>query len=278
MPRPRPPVSPRRPLRTRVLSVALALLALYAAFSLLLWLAADRLIFQPQAPGYADSPEVLRLPTAAGDTVAALWLRNPGARFTILHAHGNAEDVGDVRPLLERLRREGFSVLVFDYPGYGTSTGRPTEAGAYAAADAAYAHATRELGIPPERLVLHGRSLGGAVMADLAARVPAAALVLESTFTSAARVARMRWLPFDRFATHRKLPRVRAPVLVIHGTRDEVIPFAHGQALLALAPTPKDSLWIEGAGHNDLPSVAGERYGAAWRHLARRLGSEETAP
>lgn len=262
-------------MRSRVLTLLAAVLLLYAALSLLLWLAADRLIFQPQAPGYAHSPEVLRLPTARGDTVAALWLPNPEARLAILHAHGNGEDAGDVRPVLERLRREGFSVLAFDYPGYGTSTGRPTEAGALAAADAAHAHLTGALGVPPERVVLHGRSLGGAVMTDLATRVPAAALVLESTFTSAARVARMRWLPFDRFATHRKLPRVRAPVLVIHGTADEVVPFAHGRALLALAPAPKDSLWIEGAHHNDLPLVAGERYWAAWRALARRLDAGE---
>jgi fermentation-respiration switch protein FrsA (DUF1100 family) len=258
-----------------VLRVLVLLAVVNAAASLVLWLAADRLIFQPHPAGYTRSPAYLHLSTDGGEEVAALWLPNPAARYTVIYANGNAEDLGDVRPLLERMREEGFSVLAFDYPGYGTSTGRPTEAGAYRAAAAAYAHATRGLGLPPERVILHGRSLGGAVIAELASRVPAAGVVLESTCTSAARVAGMRWLPFDRFVSYRKLARVRAPVLVIHGTEDEVVPFRHGPALLALAQGPADSLWVEGAHHNDLAAAAGERYWEALRAFADGLSPRD---
>lgn len=258
-------------LTSRVLRFLALLLVAYAAFCLLVWWGADRVIFQPPPAGYEDGPDFVRLATADGDTVAALHLPNPRAEFTVLFVHGNAEDVGWSRPYFEELRRAGFSVLAFDYPGYGISTGRPSESGAYRAAEAAYAHLTGTLGIPPERIIVHGRSLGGAVAVDLVRSRPAAGLVLESTFTSTAAVLPLRIVPFDRFATLPKLRNVRVPTLVIHGTRDEVIPFAHGERILAALTGPKEAFWVEGAGHNDLAMVAGERYWQRLRAFAEGL-------
>jgi fermentation-respiration switch protein FrsA (DUF1100 family) len=248
----------------------------YVGLALLFWIVADRLMFQPQAAGYRHSPEVVRIPVD-GDTLAAFWLPAPGARYTVLFSHGNAEDIGDNLGFLEEMRGAGFSVLAYDYRGYGLSTGRPSERRAYRDAEAAFAHLTGELGVPPERVIVHGRSLGGGVSTALAARRPVAGLVLESTFTSIyALVPGVRAFPPDRFRSHARIRGVRAPVLVIHGTRDEVVPFAHGERLLAAAPGPKQRLWVKGAGHNDLLYVAGERYWDALRGFARLIEQRET--
>lgn len=253
----------------RVARVLLLAFALFAAFA---WLASERIIFQPPAPSYAAGDEVLRFPTGDGRSVAGVWLPAPGARHAVLFSHGNAEDLGHGRPFLEAMRRAGFSVLAYDYAGYGLSGGRPSERAAYRDAQAAYDHLTGALGVPPDRVIVHGRSLGGAVAAHLAARNPCAGLVLESTFVSAFRVVPVgRILPFDRFRTASRLPAVECPVLVIHGSADEVIPAWHGRRLYDLAPGEKRALWVPGAGHNDLEWVAGERYWDALRAFADGL-------
>ena len=259
-----------------VLRLLLLVLIAYAAFAGLVWLFAERLIFLPPNVRYTRTSEILLLPRDGGGTVAAVHLQNPGARYTILFSHGNGEDIGDDLPFLLEMRDAGFSVLAYDYSGYGLSTGRPSERAAYVDVDAAYAYLTASAGVPPERIIAHGRSLGGAVAADLASRRPVAGLVLESTFTSAFRVVRAYPLvPFDRFRTIAKLPRVGAPVLVIHGTADEVVGFWHGRRLFDLAPGHRRRLWVEGAGHNDVAWVAGERYWTALREFADGLESRE---
>jgi len=131
----------------RVLRIALVA---YVGLALLLWIAADRLMFQPRAAGYRPSPELVRIPVE-GDTLAAFWLPNPEARHAVLFSHGNAEDIGDNLAFLEEMRRAGFSVLAYDYRGYGLSTGRPSERRAHRDAEAAFAHLTGALGVPPER-------------------------------------------------------------------------------------------------------------------------------
>lgn len=201
-----------------------------------------------------------------GARIATLHLPNPNATFTILFSHGNAEDLGHLAPLLEQLRRAGFSVLAYDYRGYGQSTGGPpSAAGAYRDVRAVYRYAVERLGVEPARLILLGRSVGSGPAAELAAREPVGGLVLESAFTSTFRVVTgLPLLPFDRFPNLRHVQRARCPVLVIHGTEDDVIPASHGRRLYDAAPEPKRLHLVEGAGHNDLVLVAGEEY---WRVL-----------
>ncbi|HET6763198.1 MAG TPA: alpha/beta hydrolase [Longimicrobiaceae bacterium] len=244
--------------------MAIALIVVYAAVTVVMYLAADRLIFQPHAPSPRPAADVVMLRSARGDRIAALWLPNPAARYTILFSHGNGEDVDDDRPFLEALRRQGFAVLAYDYPGYGQSSGTPSEPGAYAAADAAYDHATRALHVPPERLIVHGRSLGGAVAIDLASRRPVIGLIVESTLTSASRVMfGFRPFVFERFNSIAKVDRLNCLALVMHGESDRVIAVWNGKRLFDRIPTPKHSLWVPGAGHNDLLAVAGPRYWSA---------------
>jgi len=240
----------------------------YVALAAFGYFLSERLIFQPPPSTYrAGQLPITMIPGADGDSIATLYLPNPNAALTILYAHGNAEDLGVVAPLLEEMRRHGFAVLGFDYRGYGLSTGGPTTtSGAVRDMESVYRYAEHTLGVPPSRLVLYGRSLGGGPATDLAARLPSAGLVLESTFTSAFVVmTRVPLLPFDRFPNLRHLRNVHAPVLVIHGTTDEVIPVAHGRRLYAAANDPKQALWVDGAHHNDLTLVAGQQY---WTALA----------
>jgi pimeloyl-ACP methyl ester carboxylesterase len=223
------------------------------------------MIFLPPPASYQDSAEVLKIAVTPTEKISALYQtnpqNNPQTTYTILYIHGNATDLGGARPLMAQWVGLGFNAFAYDYRGYGTSDGHPSEQNAYQDAEAAYAYLTQTLKIPPSRIILYGRSVGSGSATELASRYPVAGLILESAFTSAFRVVvPFPILPFDKFANQAKLPKVRCPILVMHGRADEIVPFSHGQALYETATTPKLSLWVEGAGHNDFREVAGERY------------------
>jgi abhydrolase domain-containing protein 17 len=221
----------------------------------------DRMIFQPQQPGYRDQPNILKLTSSDGAKISATYLTNPQADFTVLFSHGNAEDIGDDKALLERIRAAGFAVFAYDYQGYGTSEGRPSERHAYEDENAAYNFLMQSLHVPANRIIAFGRSVGGGPACDLASHRPVAGLILESAFTSAFRVmTRVQVLPFDKFDNLRKIKSVRCPVLIVHGTEDSVINISNGKELFAAANEPKQALWVEGANHNDVASVGGTRY------------------
>ena len=258
-------------------TILLVAVLAYAALATFAYFLAERLIFQPPPPSYrADQLPITMIPGPDGGSIATLYLPNPRAALTLLYAHGNAEDLGQVAPMLEALRRHGFAVLGFDYRGYGSSTGGPTTtSGAIRDMESVYQHAVHTHREQPSRLVLYGRSLGGAPAPDLAARLPAGGLVLESTFTSAFIVmTRVPLLPFDHFPNLRHVRQVHVPVLVIHGTADAVIPVSHGRRLYEAASNPKQALWVEGAGHNDLALVAGQRYWDALTAFAQMVAGQ----
>lgn len=253
----------RERVRRALGAAAVAVLAAAAVFSAMTHFA-DRLIFIPPPSTYGRELEgLVLLPTSAGDTVAGRIVEAPGSALAVLFTHGNAEDVGLLDEYLARYVRLGVTVLAVEYPGYGLSSGTPSEPGSYAGADAALAYLGAR-GFPAGQVVLHGRSLGGAVAVDLAARHDVAGVILESTFTSAFQVMLpFTGLPGDRFTSLEKIPRTRCPAFVIHGTRDEVIPFSHGQRIHdALPAERRRAWWVEGAGHNDLLWKTGERYWA----------------
>ena len=252
----------------------LILLVAYVGLAGVAYFLSDRMIFLPPTSSYsARQLSVSLVPTTDGVRIATLYLPNPDATFTILYSHGNAEDLGHLVDLLEQYRDAGFSVLAYDYRGYGLSTGAPPSAeGAHRDLEAVYRHATEALRIPASRVILLGRSVGSGPATELAAREPVAGLIVESGFVSAFRVVtRVPLLPFDRFANLRHIRDVNCPVLIVHGTEDEVIPVSHGRRLLEAAPEPKQHLWVEGAGHNDLMVVAGHDYWTALRRFAERV-------
>jgi len=252
--------------------LALAGLVLYVALTALAASVVDGMLYFPDYASRKEPENVIRIPTADGGSVAAIYLPNPAAKHTLWFFHGNAEDLGSLEPFLHEMRARGYAVFAYDYPGYGVSTGRPNEKAIYAANAAAARYLQETLKVPLSRVILVGRSLGGGPATDLATREPVAGLVLQSTFMSVYRVmTRVRLLPFDQFENLRKIPRVKCPVLVMHGTADEVISFKHGEKLYAAATGKKSHLWIEGAQHNDFVSVAGERYWTALREFTATL-------
>ncbi|MFH0953291.1 MAG: alpha/beta hydrolase [Verrucomicrobiota bacterium] len=245
----------------------LSLLEIYLCVLVYAYFFTDRTIFQPQPSSYVDGPDITRIRTSDGAAISAMYLPRTNAEFMILHSHGNAEDLGDIRPVLEMLRDRGFSVLAYDYRGYGTSGGKASERNAYRDAEAAYAYAVSDLGIPPSRIIVHGRSVGAALALHLAARSQVGGVFLESPFVSAFRMKTIIPLaPFDKFSNIRIIRRISCPVLVVHGMRDEAIPPWHGRKLFDAANAPKLSLWVEGAGHDDVIWAAGDSY---WNALHR---------
>jgi fermentation-respiration switch protein FrsA (DUF1100 family) len=232
----------------------------YVAFALLAPYLAQRLLYYPQV-GSGRPPEGLRkIPGDAGE-LAVLWLPNPGAQFTLWYFHGNAEDLGDIEFALREFHDAGFSVFAVEYPGYGHSAGRPTEAALYAAARKGRDYLRNELKVPAERTILYGHSLGGGSATQMATEEKVGGLVLQSAFMSAYRVL-THWplLPRDQYRNLAKLPAVHCPVLITHGQADEVIAFHHGEALFAAASEPKRNYWVPTAGHNDLRAVAGQGF------------------
>ena len=241
-----------------LLGYLLALLAVILLF--------DRVLFQPHPPGYTKSDDIVFIPVGEGEKIAAAWLPNPQARYTILHSHGNGEDLGDIMTELREFHDRGFAVLAYDYRGYGLSSGRPTEANACADIEAAYRFLTETNKVPAARIIVHGYSVGGGPAVWLASRHRVGGLVLESAFTTAlATVTRLPLFPVDRFRNIDLIGRVTAPILVIHGTDDRIIPYSLGEKLFAAAPSPKRFLRVEGAGHYGLRDDAGERYWHAWQ-------------
>jgi uncharacterized protein len=195
----------------------------------------------------------------------------------VLLCHGNAGNIGDRVLHAELLSATGLDVLLFDYRGYGRSTGRPDEQGTYRDARAARSALLRQPGVDASRVLYLGESLGGAVALDLALEHRPRGLVLQSTFTGVRDMARLHY-PFipgalvpDAYSSLRRIRELHVPVLVLHGERDEIVPLSHARALHEAAPGPKRIHVFRGVGHNDLVPRAGPAYAeviASWVRAA----------
>lgn len=238
----------------------------YAGLMLLLYLMQGRLLYYPELP----SREVTTDPSAIGLAYESVTLITadderldgwfvpavPGSDV-VLFLHGNAGNIGHRLDSLRIFHELGLAVFIFDYRGYGRSTGKTSEAGTYEDAATAWRHLTQEHGYKAEQIVLFGRSLGAAIAAQLAAQQTPRALIIESAFTSVPKMAAelypflpARWLSRYDYATESYLSEVGCPILVVHSRDDEIIPFHHGESLYAAANSPKQFLEIRG-GHNE---------------------------
>jgi len=245
----------------------IAVIVLYGGFVALLYVAQRSLQYfperrrtAPRAIGLPEAEEAV-LDTADGERVIVWHVPPRERRPVFLYFHGNG---GSLRWRDERFRAlitDGSGLVALGYRGYGGSSGRPTETGLVEDAAAAYAFAVARY--PAERIVLWGESLGSALALALAAEKPVGSLVLEAPFTSAADVgARHYWfVPVrlfmkDQFRSDLRASKVMAPVLVVHGDNDAVVPITLGERLYGLIQAPKRFVRVAGGGHNDLGARA----------------------
>jgi hypothetical protein len=281
------------------LRIALGLGLSYVALAFLAWRVQERLAF-PAPRGAVPDPKIVgvenaeRVELVSGDGTRLVgWYlaprvepaRNnlhqppqpPPTSSALLWFYGNGENVAAIWPVVREFQPPGAALLVVDYPGYGGSAGRATEAGLYAAADAAYAMLAAQPGVDPRRIYVYGRSLGSAVATYTAARHPVAGLVLESPFTSARAMARHLYAILPRFTVTLQLDnlanvtRIRCPMLVFHGDADRLVPTSMGLAVAAAAGGgPAEVVIIHGAGHNETYSIGGRAYrDKMWEFIQR---------
>jgi pimeloyl-ACP methyl ester carboxylesterase len=253
--------------------VAIAVALAYLGLALFALLFANRLVFPAPAPGYVDGPGLLKFTyNQRGDQVTLQYLNNPTSPWLVYYHHGNGEDLAGVRDRLEALHRAGFSVLAWDYPGYGTSDGRASERLVLQIAEQIWHGIPDSFGYAPDQIILYGRSVGGGPATYLASRQDAAGLILEGTFTSIFRVGiRVNILPWDLFDNLKHITAIRCPVLLLHGTHDETVPFRHSQQLLERAPAPKSFTWFDGGRHNNLLDAYPEIYSSSIRRFRDSL-------
>jgi len=277
-----------------ILRIGLGLVLAYVALVVLAWLFQERLAFPaPRAPvpdprrvGVANG-EKIELVTKDGTRLVGWYLAPqtvedgrgrsrtaPSTAFdrprppspALLWFYGNGENIATIWPILREFQPSEAALLVADYPGYGGSDGRASEAGMYAAADAAYAALAARPEVDPRRIFVYGRSLGSAAATFTATRHPIAGLILESPFTNAADMARDAYRILPRFILRLSLDnlgrikQVRCPLLLFHGTDDRLVPVRMGMQVAAAAAGPVEVVLIQASGHNETYEAGGESY------------------
>ena len=279
---------------TGVLRLLVVAALCYLVVLVILRLSESRLLYAPGGSrALMDPPpelglRVRRVELAASDGVRLVgWVMPAGGGegYWLLICHGNAGNISEAgRPQhYAGLRALGLSLFAFDYRGYGESEGAPTEQGLYRDAEAAYRYLRDTLGVPAERIVVFGHSLGSAVAVELVGRVPAAGLILDGALASVVERAQelfpyapVRWIAASRYPSIERVGRLTLPKLFLHARADEVVPFAHGRRLFEAAAPPKRFVPLQG-GHGDAFEVDSAAYfgeiGRFVRELSRGVGT-----
>ncbi|KAH8481801.1 hypothetical protein Peur_068581 [Populus x canadensis] len=218
--------------------------------------------------------EVHLLETKPGNKIVATFWKHPFARFTVLYSHGNAADLGQMHELFIELRAHlRVNIMSYDYSGYGASSGKPSEFNTYYDIEAVYNCLKKDYGIKQEDLILYGQSVGSGPTLHLASRLQKLrGVVLHSAILSGIRVlcpVKMTFW-FDIYKNIDKIRLVSCPVLVIHGTNDDIVDLSHGKRLWELAKEKYDPLWVKGGGHCNL-----ETYPEYIKHLRRFINAME---
>ncbi|KAK9934899.1 hypothetical protein M0R45_022028 [Rubus argutus] len=258
-------------------------------------MAAKFAFFPPDPPSYnihVDEPtgkmrisdvhpredvDVVKINTKKGNEIVALFVKNPSASLTVLYSHGNAADIGQMYHIFSELSVHlGVNLMGYDYSGYGQSSGKPSEQDTYADIEAAYKCLEETYGVKEEDVILYGQSVGSGPTLELATRLPhLRAVVLHSPILSGLRVMypvkKTFW--FDIYKNIDKIPLVNCPVLVIHGTEDDVVDVSHGKQLWELSKDKYEPLWLKGGNHCNL-----ELYPEYLRHLRKFISAVEKLP
>ncbi|XP_058115124.1 uncharacterized protein LOC131258084 isoform X2 [Magnolia sinica] len=221
-----------------------------------------------------ENVDVLKLCTNKGTEIVAMYVRQPSARLTVLYSHGNAADLGQMYELFSELSAHlRVNLMGYDYSGYGQSSGKPSEQNTYADIEAAYRCLEETYGAQEEDIILYGQSVGSGPTLELATCLPRLrAVILHTPILSGMRVMypvkRTYW--FDIYKNIDKIPLVTCPVLVIHGTADDVVSWSHGKKLWELCKEKYEPLWIKGGKHCDL-----ENHSEYIKHLKKFISAVE---
>ena len=277
---------------TVLLRIGAALVGAYLVLISVLWYFQERIAF-PAPRGPVPDPAALALEGERiavdlrdGTRLAGWYLPLPGEGRgpAVLWLYGNGETIGAIAPILKAFRPPGAALLVLDYPGYGASGGKASEAGIYETATAGYETLAARPDTDPERIVVYGRSMGSAAATWIAARRPVAGLVLESPFTSAREMSRQHYGLFPRAVLRLGLDnlttiaQVRAPILILHGTADRLVPIKMGQRVAQAAAGPVEFVSLEGASHNETYAIGGTLYRDRLWSFVERVTAQPRSP
>ncbi|CAI5744055.1 unnamed protein product [Peronospora destructor] len=239
--------------------------------------AVSALVFQPPPATYGYTRRYFFIVTSMHNRIPAFFIPCDKAEYTVLFSHGNAEDLGIIYDWFREVsRRLQANVMSYDYSGYGISEGEPSEEACLADVEAAFAYLVNVKKVPPGKVILYGRSLGSGPATHLAAKQsnlgqPVAGVVLQSPVLSMFRVVfNFRYtLPGDLFCNIDIIDQVQSPVTIIHGTRDEVVPFWHGEGLFEVCPQEWrcKPLWVTDAGHNNIEAYLSTFGDTFFQHL-----------
>lgn len=257
------------------------LLIAYCGWGFALYIMQPRFLYYP-AREVSNTPGELELDfedavfkSTDGLLLSGWFIPADGSEFTVLFCHGNGGNMTHRLDSINIFHNLGLNCFIFDYRGYGDSQGKPTEEGTYLDAAAVYKWLTEKKKIKPENIILFGRSLGGSIAAQLASKVKAAALIIESTFTSYVDIGKkfypympVQWFARFSYRTIDFIKDVRCPVMLIYSRNDEVVPFEFGLELYEAANEPKEFVEILGS-HNDSFLVSSEIYKNAWTKWLR---------
>ena len=252
--------------------IVIAILGIYAVFIALIFVFQSHFVYYPERALSADPGAIglyfdsVSFETTDGVKLSGWFVPSDSARGVILLCHGNGGNISHRLESIYIFHQLGLDTFIFDYRGYGQSQGKPTELGTYQDAEAAWRHLIKKRQVNPNKVIIAGRSIGGAIASWLAQRHAPGALILESTFTSAGDLASKMYpylpvklfLRFD-YNTADYLGRVDCPVLIVHSRQDELIPFSQGRQLFEIANEPKKFLEITGT-HNEGYITSGELY------------------
>ncbi|MDD5120873.1 MAG: alpha/beta hydrolase [Candidatus Omnitrophica bacterium] len=242
------------------LKITIAALILFGLLLLFLRYIETRTLFYPtkEIPAFPDRASLeyqdVFFKTTDNLEINGWFVPCKDAQYTILFCHGNAGNISHRIGKLKFFNKLGYSVFIIDYRGYGKSQGRPSEAGFYKDAKAAYNYLL-SLGISADQIIGYGESIGGAVIVDLAWKEKMKALILDSTLSSVKDMIKYSypfvpyWVFSSRFDSESKIKSVKIPKLIIHSINDEIVPFQLGKRLYEASPEPKEFLQIYG-GHN----------------------------
>ncbi len=259
-----------------LLSILIVLVVAYSALGWTLYFMQPSFMYSPVRT-ITYTPDELSLDfedvffnTEDGLLLNGWYIPAPNATFTVLFCHGNGGNIMHRLDTLNIFYNLGLNCFIFDYRGYGKSKGKPNEQGIYLDAKAAYKWLTNQKKIPPQKIIIFGRSLGGSIAAYLAAKLKCRCLALESTFTSYVDMGRkfypympVRWFARFSYRTIDYIKKVTCPVLIIHSRNDELVPFEFGQELYQAANDSATFVEING-NHNDGFLVSAEKYKTTW--------------